>query len=390
MSDYVLKLFDRDLVHFSARNTGRTPQIFIKDADTEALSLMPIGMEVSNRGIASWLKHRKVPRNRAYVTSFLAKFGLSENSTMGIIDISKGLSLNDSYWVVPEEFTMTFAECNLFDHRLSEVVACIAFTGYGSSVRSSFRSSPEFTTNGMLPKCWRRQSGRIWLYKGGTEGASNTGNEPYSEYYAWQVAGILGVRAVPYTLTKWKSVLCSKCELFTSKEVSYVPAGNAVTEGGIEAVFEFCERLGPAYTEMLEDMFVYDAIIANTDRHLGNFGFLADAASNTIIAPAPLFDHGNSLCNYASQEAMESRQAFLEYADRRLPACYGDFFDVAQACVRARHREGLRRLLDFRLKRHPRYNLAPKRLKLIEYAIQKRASRLLECRSDGSGEIKFW
>ena len=77
MADYILKLFDRDLVHFSAWNAGRTPQVHIKDADTDALSLMPMGMEVTDRGLASWLKHRKVPRNRAYVTSFLAKFGLS-------------------------------------------------------------------------------------------------------------------------------------------------------------------------------------------------------------------------------------------------------------------------------------------------------------------------
>ncbi len=390
MPDYILKLFDRDLVHFTARNTGRTPQVLIKDVDTEAMSLMPMGMEVTNSGIASWLKHRKVPRNRAYVTQFLAKFGLSENSTIGITDISRGLSVNDSYWVVPEGFTKTFAACNLYDHRLNGAAALAALTGNGNCKHKDEVLSPEFTTHGMLPKCWRRQSGRICLYKGGTEGASNMGNEPYSEYYAWQVAEILGVRAVPYTLTKWKSVLCSKCELFTSKELSYVPAGKAVTEGGIEAVFEFCKRLGPAYTDSFEDMIVYDAVIANTDRHLGNFGFLADAATNTIIAPAPLFDHGNSLCNYASQKDMESRQAFLEYADSRLPACYDDFFAVAQACVRPRHREGLRRLLDFRLKRHPRYNLAPKRLKLIEYAIQKRASRLLGYKSDGSAEIKFW
>ena len=390
MADYILKLFDRDLVRFSAWNAGRTPEVLIRDADTGAMSLMPMGMELSSRGLARWLRHRKVPRNRAYVTSFLAKFGLSENSTLGITDICRGLSLNDSYWIVPEGYTKSFAGCNLYDHRMSGAAALAAFAGTGNFKQRDEVLSPEFTTHGMLPKCWRRHGGRICLCKGGTEGASNTGNEPYSEYYAWQVAEILGVRAIPYTLTKWQSVLCSRCELFTSREVSYVPAGNVVTEGGIGEVYDYCERLGTAYTDSFEDMIVLDAVIANTDRHLGNFGFLAHAASNTIISPAPLFDHGNSLCNYASQKDMESRQAFLEYADSRLPACYSDFFAVAQACVRPRHREGLRRLLDVRLKRHPRYNLAPKRLKLVEFAIQERASRLLGCRNNGSGEIKFW
>ncbi|WP_294557051.1 hypothetical protein [uncultured Mailhella sp.] len=96
---------------------------------------------------------------------------------MAIIEVSRGLSLNDSCWVVKEGFTKIFAQCNLNDSRFSEILASIAFTGYGSSVRTSVAFSPEFTTNGMLPKCWRRQSGRIYLYKGGTEGASEAGNE---------------------------------------------------------------------------------------------------------------------------------------------------------------------------------------------------------------------
>ncbi len=39
----------------------------------------------------------------------------------------------------------------------------------------------------MLPKCRRREKGKIKLYKGGTGSAPDTGNEQYSEYYAAQV-----------------------------------------------------------------------------------------------------------------------------------------------------------------------------------------------------------
>lgn len=389
MADYTLKLFDRDLIRFSARDTGDMPEVSITDVDQEALPLMPLGMEVTNSGLARWLKHRKIPRNRAYIHSFLAKVGLSANSTLGIINISKGLSLNDSYWVVRDGFTKTFDQCNLYENRFSEVLAGIAFTGYGSSVRTSAASSPEFTTNGMLPKCWRRQSGKIYLYKGGTEGACNTGNEPYSEFYAWQIARALGVNAIPYTLSKWKSRLCSRCELFTSKAVSFVPVGQIVKSGGMQAVIDYYGTLDTACKAMLEDMLVFDAVVGNTDRHFGNFGFLVDAATNTLKGPAPMFDHGNSLFNFASPREEESRQAFLNFADAQGPACYGNFFSVARLCMKPRHREGLRHLLTCKLKRHPRYNLSPKRLKLIETAIRQRASRLLEARDAGS-ELRFW
>ena len=55
---------------------------------------------------------------------------------------------------------------------------------------AAFTTSSEPTTNGMLPKGWRFIGGGdgIYLYKGGTSGAANTGNEPYSEFYASQIA----------------------------------------------------------------------------------------------------------------------------------------------------------------------------------------------------------
>ena len=93
-----------------------------------------------------------------------------------------------SYWVVREDDPSTFEEINLYENRFSNVLAWLAFTGYGSSLRSSLASSPEFTTNGMLPKRGRQISGKIQLFKGGVAGASNTGFEPYSEFYAFQVA----------------------------------------------------------------------------------------------------------------------------------------------------------------------------------------------------------
>lgn len=377
MPAYILKHFDRELIRFSAEDTGDTPKVDITWIDPDAGSLLPLGMEPTDRGLARWLRCRKIPRNRAYIHTFLAKAGLSANSTMAIIDVSKGLSLNDCYWVVREDFKKSFDQCNLYENRFSKILANIAFTGYGSPVRSSVASSPEFTTNGMLPKCWRRQDGAIHLYKGGTDGASNTGNEPYAEFYAWQIAKTMGLSAVPYTVTKWKGNICSKCELFTSKEISFVPVGNVVTGGGMPMVLDYYESLGQEYTDALADMLVFDAVIANTDRHFGNFGFLVDSRTNQIEATAPLFDHGNSLCNFAGKAEMLSRQAFLDFADVQRPACYNDFFAMAKELMSRRHKEMLRHLLGFRFRKHARYNLAPKRLKYMEAAVHVRASVLL-------------
>ena len=44
-------------------------------------------------------------------------------------------------------------------------------------------------------------NGRILLYKSGTEGFANSGLEPYSEYYASQIAKAMELRYVEYGLS---------------------------------------------------------------------------------------------------------------------------------------------------------------------------------------------
>lgn len=376
--NYELKHFNTTLVRFSATEDTAAPDINILWVNEECRDLLPLGMELSGSGIAKWLKQRTIPKNRAYVNSFLSKCGLHINRPMNIIRVSKGLSLNDCYWVVEEGFNGTFEKYNLYDNRFSQLLAMIAFTGYGSSVRTSLVSCPEFTTNGMLPKCWRRVNGTIRLYKGGTSGASNTGCEPYSEYYAAQIAETMGINSVSYNLSKWKGELCSVCDLFTNKAYSYLPIGRMITVGGMEAVREYYQSLGKEYIDALNTMLVFDAVIFNTDRHFGNFGFMVNNKTNKITASAPLFDHGNALFNYAGRDDLENFAALEAYAATLMPCTYDDFTGTAKKALTPELREGLRHLLDFKFKKHPRYNLPDKRLKLMEQFVQKQARVLLE------------
>lgn len=66
-------------------------------------------------------------------------------------------------------------------------------------------------------------------------------------------------------------------------------------------------------------MYVFDALICNMDLHFGNFGFIIDSKINEIIAPAPLFDHGNALFNFAGRDDLESEKTLSEYASTLSP-----------------------------------------------------------------------
>lgn len=375
--NYEIRHFDTPLLRFSANEDYADPEITILWVNEEYKEFLPLDLTVSAEGIFRWLKHRTIPGNRAYVRNFLSKCGLNLNRPINIIKVSKGLSLNDCFWVVEEGFSGKFADYNLYDNRFSRILALIAFTGYGSSIRTCLASCPEFTTNGMLPKCWRRTGGSIKLYKGGTSGASNTGMEPYSEYYAYQIAQTMGIAAIPYGLSRWKGNLCSTCELFTSKRYSFLPVGRVVTSGGMDAVRKYYEDLGSEYVRALQDMLILDALIYNTDRHFGNFGFLVDNTTNHIISPAPLFDHGNSLFNFAGADDLASESTLKNYAETLMPCVYDEYVEPAKQGLTQEHRERLRHLLNLHFRKHSRYNLPEHRLKLLEMMIQKRASELL-------------
>lgn len=374
---YILKVFDTSLVRFEVLENLSDPVVEIEWINDEKRQLLPLGMEASDEGVAAWLKHRSIPKNRAYVNTFLAKCGLNVNRPMDVISVCKGLSLNDAYWVTDAESKDTFAQCNLYENPFSRILAWTAFTGYGSSIRSTFMSSPEFTTNGMLPKCWRRINNKVYLYKGATSGASNTGNEPYSELYAYEIARQMGVHAIPYKIVKWKEKLCSVCELFTSKELAYVPVGRIIKKGGMRAVRAYYESLGPEFVQALNEMIVFDAIICNTDRHYGNFGILVDSRTNQPVVPAPLFDHGNSLFNLAGEENWEKEERLQEYADTLLPCVYEDFIEAAKAVLDERLQAKVRKLLTYEVPKQGRYHYTDQKRKLMSRMVRKRAQMIL-------------
>jgi len=375
--EYILKHFNTSLIKFTAKADCADPEYQIIWVNEEKRNLLPLDFEATAEGIDRWIRHRTIPKNRAFVHDFLAKCGLNLNRPMNIVSVCKGLSLNDCYWVTAEETGEPFEKVNLYENPISNTLASLVFTGYGSSIRSSLISSPEFTTNGMLPKCWRRVGGKIYLYKGAASGAANTGNEPYSEFYAAQIARIMHIDAVPYNLSRWKDTLCSTCELFTGLDYAYMPVGRIIRSGGMKAVRNYYESLGEQFVSALDNMILLDAVICNTDRHFGNFGFLIDNHTNTIAAPAPLFDHGNSLFNLAGRAAWESDDALAEYVSTLVPCVYDDFVEEARKVLNPARKEKLRHLLAFRFERHTRYNLPNARLAMIEKQIQTRARMLL-------------
>jgi len=125
-------------------------------------------------------------------------------------------------------------------------------------------------------------------------------------------------------------------------------------------------------------MLVFDALICNTDRHFGNFGVLVDSHTNRIIGPAPLFDHGNALFNFAGEEDWKSEDSLDEYSATLLPAVYDDYFRAAESVLDAGISEKVRKALEFRFQEEGKLRYPQKRRELLEGQIRKRAARILK------------
>lgn len=376
---YYLKLFDETLLTFEM-----TREISLKIYDinviSENLKKFPelLQENINSQTIEEFLKQRIVPKNRAFVQEILEAQNLNLRDIKGIIDICKGLSLNDCYWVVNDD-KLKFKDYNLYDNNFSTTLSLIAFTGYTSKIKG-IATSPEFTTNGALPKAWRRINDNVFLFKGSTElwKVSNTGYEPYSEYYASQLAEAMGIEAVKYDLEKWKGMLASVCPLFTSKEYSFVPIWQVVKTDKIEHIYKWCCDNG--FKEKFADMIVFDSIIFNNDRHLNNFGVMKDNITGEYVSFAPIFDNGEGLLSKGDISAFDNQQAFSNYINSNSVniSCYGvDYKELVKAFCNKSQIAKLRKVLTFSFQKHHKYNLPDNRIRLLENMVKNRASELI-------------
>ena len=142
----ILKHRDRELLRFEWIEPQGVRVVSVNDAERKFLPLEMKGV-ASDETLWTWLTRRTVPRNRRNIEELMARLGLNSRNIKGIIELCRGLSLNDVYWVAADDFHGKWAEVNLYNNSFSEAIALMAFGGEGPDFQGRWTSSPELTTN---------------------------------------------------------------------------------------------------------------------------------------------------------------------------------------------------------------------------------------------------
>ena len=384
---YILKNKDKNVLEFEVENVEEYTQFMGQITSSKMINLHIINEKLLPKSIKkenakthliSWIQARKVPKNREFVDEIIASYknDNEKEQLMDYVNVSLALSLNDSFWIVPADKDYKWKDYNLYTNDFNESLKLVAF-GVHLSKMKHLTSSPEYTTNGMLRKCWHRDNGAIYLYKANSKEYANSGKEAYSEYYMAQVASLMNFEHIPYDLKEFHNQIVSSCPIFTNENEGYVSIYYCVDEEILKQKdLQSLVAMAKIYGEdKLQDLLVFDALIMNPDRHLGNFGMIIDNDTGELLRSAPIFDNGCSLINTLSKDelhdiphALKSKMSYFEFS----------FDTQLKLFIQPRHKECLEKLKNFTFKRHEIYNLSEEWLRPIENFIRQRAIKALE------------
>ncbi|MCM1440867.1 MAG: hypothetical protein NC131_16955 [Roseburia sp.] len=233
----------------------------------------------TNKGLLNdWWDDRIVPESR-----------MECPTAKDLIISNLGLSLSDCYWLNPGN--LSWKDVNLFEHGISAMGAKLPDAKY----------SPVSSTGGNLNKEWYHD-GTGWILV--KEGSGTLKQEAINEV----VATALHRRLLDYGEYVEYRTLGEKCscrnmlkndeELITAWDIlkNYKRKNDVSPYNHMIDIFHSKTGLDIPYIEQfVSKMFMCDYIIANSDRHLNNFGFIRNVNTLQYVACAPIFDSGSSL-----------------------------------------------------------------------------------------------
>lgn len=276
------------------------------------LDYVPVSM-ISKDGSTSpadldwWWRHRSIPASRAHLRLLADK--LSVEDLTELVESSFALSLSDRYWVRPLGSCLAWGDVDFFDNPFSDKLGVLTLTpsaALDGPLGEGDLMTPNSTAGGNVPKKWCvAEDGSRLLLKAGTQLFDQ---DVYNEVVATSLYGATLAKGsyVSYRLFDSPTQVFCGCEEFLGDHEEYVSCADVLrryrADGSFGTYLHTVDSLGEvsgfdaeAIGERMSMMFSLDTLLANSDRHAGNFGFIRDTETLAYKRFAPLFDAGASL-----------------------------------------------------------------------------------------------
>lgn len=251
---------------------------------------LPIGTYSDNQTtqrllLDAWVKGRCIPNGRPGMSNIYNKMGLDSGE---LFIKSAAVSLTDKYWIKNKDDSLTWEDVNFHDNGFEPVVGNIL-----SGIDQPFVSSPDFTTDGMMPKFWMLQAGMPFLVKMDND---FNGVMSANEVFVSRIAEYLNIDHVPYLHNMFMNKHVCSCPCFIQdKDDEYISALQLSHDrlGRTGEVLYHYIKEDLNLKNSFEKMIFLDCLIANVDRHEKNYGIIKKNTGE--ICFAPIFDSGSCL-----------------------------------------------------------------------------------------------
>jgi hypothetical protein len=246
-----------------------------------------------NRSIVTlWLAGRVLSLSRAnakWIYNALRFEQLSsEYEKAKVALFFKAVSVLDNYWVKEASSNLRWEDVNIRKVPLNESIRLIALHGKSVSVQGPM-NTPELTTHGAYAKAWSRHEDGLWLYKKGHNG--NT--ESRIEVMVSKLLDKTNARHCHYEAGEDDGHYVCMCPAMTNDNLSILSGTDFNTYCNRNNL-NFMQEILKIDSNGFYTMWVVDYLIANRDRHGGNWGLYYNPDTLEFISTHPLYDHNNA------------------------------------------------------------------------------------------------
>jgi hypothetical protein len=292
MREFYLMNKDNIIVHFGVKRDAL-------GVNYVALSDLRGSLPLDFTSLHDWIQSRYIMSYRTHIENLFKSLGIF--NIEDYMTITHCIAITDTFWIKETSQRLKWHNVSPYRNPLNKAISEYSFTGKVDGI--SITSSPDFSTDGNYPKCWRKVNNELRLYKAGTSGAINAGYEPYSEVFAYQLSKYLNFDSVEYKLGSYKNKDVSICRCMCSEDLglySMKMLNNGITD--YKYLLDYAKALGQTDYKRVLDMLTLDVLLCNTDRHFGNIGLFFNTDLNQVLRISRIYDNNLSCIPYYTKD----------------------------------------------------------------------------------------